>query len=211
METTAACQTCDPCQKSTWLFHGGRLHISQVTFPCPLIVECLYELLNLSQRQVYYLMSVYTFSNYRVSAPLWLDDSSHAIIALQINVCHTFSFLDHFKSDNNVLFLSQKVIQQWTDGCFILLTIHRYLLLLTSSKTISKRFFNLIYFWSAHFSKAVLSLKSPFPTKRSFLLNRFLENNQDKGVGNHYNALYWKFRILFWPFLNMVCHSFLQK
>lgn len=69
------------------------------------------------------LMAVESFSDYMVSGSVWFADSSHTMIALKINMCHKFSFLDHLQSDNGTLFII-KVTQQWGDGQDIWWTFH---------------------------------------------------------------------------------------
>lgn len=60
-------------------------------------------------------MAVEPFSDYMVSGSLLFTDSSHTMIALKINMCHMFSFLNHLQSHNGTHFIV-KVTQQWGDG-----------------------------------------------------------------------------------------------
>lgn len=132
-------------------------------------------------------MAVDNFSDYRVFVSVWLADSSHAVIVLKINMCHVFSFLDHFQSYNGVPFII-KVTEQWADGQGIWRTFHvpyhpQVSVIVDLLKNHLRKIYHsifLTFYWSMHLSKALLSLNLIFSTEGSSSLSSLLENNQDK-------------------------------
>lgn len=81
----------------------------------PLRAEWLCLTFDPSKHYQSYLITVDTFSGYRIAVPVQSASSSHTTVAIETNLCQVFGFMDHLQSDNCVPFIA-KTTQRWADS-----------------------------------------------------------------------------------------------
>lgn len=214
-EATTACQTCDPCQKLACLSCSKGNHVARGTDPTcswETDIRTLFPSPRLSSVPCYcwYFFRLQCWCCFSSSIiwlciPLWpLELSSARFSAFQTIYSLTVAYLFVTTATQQC----QQSIAKVFDGPPTFPTIHRHDIVkywIIPSKINSKRFLTLFLTssQSAHLSEAVWSPKAAILRKGSSPFAYQLGNDQEKGVEGYIN-LFWKFKILPWPFLAMV-------